>query len=69
MEAGDHPVGHDLGQAGNLVEEAVTVRLQRPVEARPLGQVEDGGDLLQVEQLVGGQLGEALHHLLELPVG
>ena len=30
--------------------------------------MEDGGHLLQVEQLVGGQLGQALHDLFQLPV-
>src|SRR5687768_31940 len=69
VEAGHDPVGHDLGEPGDLVEQPVAMRLQRPVEARPLRQVQNRRDLLEVEQLIGGQLGEALHDLVELPVG
>ena len=66
----DDALDDRLGQAGDLGEEPEAARLQALVEVELLvGQVQRGADRLEVEQVLGAEVGEGLERLVDVPVG
>ena len=58
-----------IGQPGDLGKQPVAARLGGAVQLRRHRQVEHAGHRLQVEQVVGAELAERLHGLIEPPGG
>ena len=66
----DDALDDRLGQAGDLGEQAEAARLQALLEVELLvGQVQGGADRLEVEQVLGAEVGERLEGLVDVPVG
>ena len=69
-EAGDDALDDRLGQPRDLGQQPEAAGLEALVEVELLvGQVERGADGLEVEQVLGAEVGQRLEGLVDVPVG